>query len=109
MKIATLAGTVFGVGYLRPAPGTWGSLTALPLAFGLHQWGGFPLLAAATVLCTVIGLWAANEMTRDQDDLDPSEFVLDEVGNFLPCMVAWDRHHGIVARLGFRLCPVPPL
>ena len=98
MKIATLAGTVFGVGYLRPAPGTWGSLTALPLAFGLHQWGGFPLLAAATVLCTVIGLWAANEMTRDQDDLDPSEFVLDEVaGQFLALWAisypAWS--HGI--------------
>lgn len=84
MRIATAIGTVLGVGYLRPAPGTWGSLAALPLAYGLHQWGGFPLLAAATVACTLAGLWAAAEMTRGQEDLDPSEFVMDEVaGQFL--------------------------
>ena len=29
--------TTFGVGYLRPAPGTWGSLAALPLAWGVHE------------------------------------------------------------------------
>ena len=45
--------TVFGIGHLRPAPGTWGSLAALPVAWALHQLGGFPLLAAATVLVTV--------------------------------------------------------
>lgn len=79
MTLATLVGTVFGVGYLRPAPGTWGSLAALPLAYGLHVLGGFPLLACATVLVTVIGYWATAAMTLGQDDHDPSEIVIDEV------------------------------
>ena len=84
MNIATAIGTVLGVGYLRPAPGTWGSLVALPLAYGLHLVGGFPLLAAMTLLCTAAGLWAAAEMTRGKEDLDPSEFVMDELaGQFL--------------------------
>ena len=29
-KLAQMIGTVLGVGYVRPAPGTWGSLVALP-------------------------------------------------------------------------------
>jgi phosphatidylglycerophosphatase A len=84
MNVATAIGTVLGVGYLRPAPGTWGSLVALPLAYGLHLVGGFPLLAAMTLICTAAGLWAAAEMTRGKEDLDPSEFVMDELaGQFL--------------------------
>ncbi|MFW8634609.1 phosphatidylglycerophosphatase A [Cribrihabitans pelagius] len=79
MRAATLIGTVFGVGYLRPAPGTWGSLAALPMAYGLHQLGGFLLLAAATLICFAAGVWAAEVMTRGKEDLDPSEFVIDEV------------------------------
>ena len=44
MKIAVLIGTVFRVGYIRPAPGTWGSLISLPYAWLLHVLGGLPLL-----------------------------------------------------------------
>ncbi|KUP92546.1 phosphatidylglycerophosphatase A family protein [Tritonibacter horizontis] len=79
MTLAQLLGTCCGVGHFRPAPGTWGSLLALPLTLLLHQLGGFPLLAAVTVIATVAGYWAATEMTRGQEDLDPSEFVLDEL------------------------------
>ena len=79
MTLASVIATVGGIGYLRPAPGTWGSLAALPLAYGLHQLGGFPLLAAATFICTVIGIWATAEMTKGQSNHDPSEIVIDEV------------------------------
>ncbi|MFC4215213.1 phosphatidylglycerophosphatase A [Pseudophaeobacter arcticus] len=79
MTLASVMATVGGIGYLRPAPGTWGSLAALPLAYGLHQWGGFPLLALATLICTVIGIWATAAMTRGQANHDPSEIVIDEV------------------------------
>ncbi len=79
MTLASMIATVGGTGYLRPAPGTWGSLAALPLAYGLHQLGGFPLLAIATVICTVLGIWATAEMTRGKANHDPSEIVVDEV------------------------------
>ena len=48
--IAQMIATVGGIGYLRPAPGTWGSLAALPLTWALHQIGGFPLVLAAVLL-----------------------------------------------------------
>lgn len=71
--------TVFGVGLLRPAPGTWGSLAALPLAWAVHQVGGFPVFAMATVAVFVLGWWATTEATRGAADHDPSEIVIDEV------------------------------
>ncbi|MBT6188654.1 MAG: phosphatidylglycerophosphatase A [Tateyamaria sp.] len=77
--IARLIGTVGGVGYLRPAPGTWGSAIALPLAWALHIAGGFPALALATLAFFGAGLWATGQMTAGQDDHDPSEIVADEV------------------------------
>ncbi|MBO9444884.1 phosphatidylglycerophosphatase A [Ruegeria sp. R14_0] len=84
MTAARLIGTVCGVGYLRPAPGTWGSLAALPLAWVLHTLGGFPLLVIATIAVFFGGLWATKVMTAGQDDHDPSEIVIDEVaGQFI--------------------------
>ncbi len=84
MTAARLIGTVCGVGYLRPAPGTWGSLAALPLAYILHLIGGFPLLVIATVAAFFGGLWATRVMTEGTDNHDPSEIVIDEVaGQFI--------------------------
>ena len=78
-RLAQLIATVLGVGYVRPAPGTWGSLVALPGGYLLHLWGGFALLAAATCAVCLLGWWATAEITRDGDDHDPSEIVIDEV------------------------------
>lgn len=79
MTAARLIATVGGVGLLRPAPGTWGSAAAIPLAWGLHLIGGFPLLLVATIAVTALGVWAIGEMTRGAADHDPSEAVIDEV------------------------------
>ncbi len=79
MTIDRIIGTFFGAGYLRPAPGTWGSLAALPCALALHWVGGFALLAIGTVIAFAAGLWATGKMTAGSDDHDPSEIVIDEV------------------------------
>jgi phosphatidylglycerophosphatase A len=79
MRLSRLVGTFGGVGLLRPAPGTWGSLAALPAAWGLHVLGGFGLLALATVAVFALGWWAALVETRGGADPDPSEIVIDEV------------------------------
>ena len=71
--------TWFGAGLLRPAPGTWGSLAALPFALGLHLLGGFPALALATLAVFGLGWWVSVIETRGRDDPDPSEIVIDEV------------------------------
>jgi phosphatidylglycerophosphatase A len=44
-----LIATFGGVGDLRPAPGTWGSLAALPFAWALHALGGFWAIALGTL------------------------------------------------------------
>ena len=79
MTLTRMIATFGGVGNLRPAPGTWGSLAALPVALGLHVAGGFWLLFAATGLAFGLGWWATGVETRGQPDADPSEIVIDEV------------------------------
>jgi phosphatidylglycerophosphatase A len=71
--------TFFYIGHLRPAPGTWGSLAAIPVAWGLHILGGWPLLVLATVLIFALGWWATALDTKGKEDHDPSEIVIDEV------------------------------
>ncbi|WP_299280675.1 phosphatidylglycerophosphatase A [uncultured Tateyamaria sp.] len=94
--IARMLATVGGVGYLRPAPGTWGSAVALPMAWVLHQIGGFPLLVAATALYFVAAWWATAHVTAGTTDHDPSEIVADEVVGQWTALAplsyaAWDR------------------
>ncbi|MEL6478730.1 MAG: phosphatidylglycerophosphatase A [Pseudomonadota bacterium] len=66
------------VGTLPKAPGTWGSAVAIPLAWGLHWAGGFPLLLAATFAAFLLGLWATDRYLAGRRE-DPSEVVIDEV------------------------------
>ncbi|MEM9579704.1 MAG: phosphatidylglycerophosphatase A [Pseudomonadota bacterium] len=79
MSAAKIIGTVCYVGYLKPAPGTWGSLAALPLAYAIAQVGTPWLLLAAIPLLYAGGVWATAEMTKGSDNHDPSEIVVDEV------------------------------
>ena len=74
-----LIATFFGVGYLRPAPGTWGSLAALPVAWALNELGGMPLVLVALALAILGGWWATAAFTAARADKDPSEVVIDEV------------------------------
>lgn len=69
----------FGAGLLRPAPGTWASAIAIMLAVGLHWIGGFPLLAAGTLIVTAVGFWAVDRYTDGMEDPDRPEIVIDEV------------------------------
>lgn len=77
--MSRLFATFFYVGLLRPAPGTWGSAAAIPVAYGLHWLGGFPVLLVATLAVFGLGWWATVEATRGKADHDPSEIVIDEV------------------------------
>jgi phosphatidylglycerophosphatase A len=74
-----LIATFFYVGYLRPAPGTWGSLAALPVAYALAVLGGPVLLIVASALAIALGWWATAAEIRAHEDSDPSEIVIDEV------------------------------
>ncbi len=86
--MSKMIATLFGIGRIPFAPGTWGSLAAIPLAYGIHYLGGFPALLAATVAVYFIGLWATTNMTRGQKNHDPSEIVIDEVAGQWTALLA---------------------
>jgi len=90
---SSLLATWFGSGLLPWAPGTWGSLAALP--FGL-------LAASAAVF--VLGLWAAQGYERVTAVKDPGAIVIDEVvGQWIALIPAGLNPLGVVlAFLFFR-------
>lgn len=79
MRMSRLVATFGGVGLLRPAPGSWGSLAALPLGYLLHGLGGFPALFLATLGVTALGAWACLREEQATGAHDASEIVIDEV------------------------------
>ena len=70
--------TAGGVGLIPLAPGTFGSIVAIPLAWLLHMVGGIWLVVIATVAIFAIGLWASAIYLQGRKE-DPSEVVIDEV------------------------------
>ena len=81
--------TWFGVGLLPRAPGTWGSLAALPVAWAIAYLGGLPALIAATLVVSLIGCWAAERYIRAHGQEDPGDIVVDEVaGQWLTLLPA---------------------
>jgi phosphatidylglycerophosphatase A len=69
----------FGAGWIRPAPGTWGSAAALPFGWLLWWLGGPPALAIAAGVVFLIGWWASERIVRMDGLEDPSWVVIDEV------------------------------
>lgn len=75
--------TGFGSGYLRPAPGTWGTLSGLAawllLVGAVRGWSlpAWTLLAAPPVL-TLMAVWAAGRVVAESGHKDPSFVVADE-------------------------------
>lgn len=61
------------------APGTWGTLAAMPLAYGLILAGGPLLLFGVAVLIFAVGVWAAGKYAAMLEASDPSDVVIDEV------------------------------
>lgn len=76
---AALAATWFGSGLLRPAPGTWGTIAALPFAFVIEWAGGPFVLALAALLVFTVGVWAAGHYCVAAEKDDAPEIVIDEV------------------------------
>ena len=69
----------FYAGFLRPAPGTWGSLAALPVAWAFWQVGGPILLAVAIIAALAGGTVAIARELEESGAHDPGWIVIDEV------------------------------
>ncbi|MDA9673216.1 phosphatidylglycerophosphatase A [Paracoccaceae bacterium] len=72
--------TFFYVGFLRPAPGTWGSLAGIILAFILLVITDFFSFCFILLFIILIGFWSTkNYIEENSEKSDPSEIVIDEV------------------------------
>jgi phosphatidylglycerophosphatase A len=76
-RAALAIATVFGVGYIPFAPGTFGSLAGLLLWCVLPASAAAHLIAIAVV--STVGSWAGGVAERHFKRTDPGQIVIDEV------------------------------
>ncbi len=70
--------SVFGLGFIKKAPGTFGSIPGLLLGYGLSH---LPILAGIFILSllTYFSVLAIRKVESELNAHDPSEIVIDEV------------------------------
>jgi phosphatidylglycerophosphatase A len=89
---ATLVATFFGIGRLRPGPGTWASAATVLLwaAFGhaIEPSLRIPVLVFVAVLVVTAGIPAATQVSRASATKDPQFVVVDEVAGQLIALIA---------------------
>ena len=93
--------TGFGAGYLPKAPGTWGSLVALPLHFFLRQLAPNHYALALTGIF-FIAVITAGQAEKILDRKDPGVVVIDEVIGMLITLIA-APNNPLIWLLGFAL------
>jgi phosphatidylglycerophosphatase A len=89
---AVLIATFFGVGRLRPGPGTWASTAAVlswaAVAHTIQPSLRTPVAIAAAFVITLIGIPAATRVSRESATKDPQFVVIDEVAGQLISLIA---------------------
>jgi phosphatidylglycerophosphatase A len=73
----------FGAGLAPFAPGTFGTLVAIPIALLLGRYGGNAEFIVAIVVFLVVGAWASDVAGRNLGQRDHGAIVIDEVAAFL--------------------------
>jgi len=76
----------FGTGLLPVAPGTWGTVAAIPVYLLLVVWG-WPIYIGATAALFLLGVWLSERSARALGVHDHPAIVWDEIVGFLVTMV----------------------
>jgi phosphatidylglycerophosphatase A len=103
-----------GAGLAPMAPGTFGTLVAIPLALLLRAYAGAVEFVVAIVILSVVGVWAAQVTGRHLGVPDHGAIVVDEIAAFLLVLflVGPDWNRVAFAFLIFRLFDIvkpPPI
>ncbi len=94
-RVLLFVASGFGAGYLPAAPGTWGSLVALPIHWLLSRLSpaGYGIALAVVV---AVGMASAGAAEKILDRPDPGVVVIDEIAGMLvalapfePGLVTW--------------------
>jgi phosphatidylglycerophosphatase A len=113
-----MVATFFGVGRIRPGPGTWGSATTIILWWFLTRlipsaWY-VPSAIVLAILMIAIGIPAASRAARGAGIEDPGFVVIDEVAGQLITLIAvpltWKSLAvGFILFRGFDIVKPPPI
>ena len=98
--VARAVATAGGAGYSPVAPGTCGTVVAVPLAWvcrGSDTWQFLALI----VVVTLVGIVAAHRADRDWGSHDSGRIVIDEVAGYLATVALVDRGSWWVLGIGF--------
>ena len=82
----------FGSGLAKKAPGTFGTLAAIPV-YLLFKLTGMPVYSLLTVIVTVVGVWLCDWAAEKLGEHDFGGIVWDEIAGYLITMwlapVSW--------------------
>lgn len=86
LSVYRIIATFFCAGYAPKAPGTAGTIAALPL-YGILRRLSLPRYLFATAIITLLGVFVSGKM-EEQWGNDPSQVVIDEVVGLLITLVS---------------------
>ncbi len=109
LGVEKLSASVFGIGFLPLAPGTWSSVAAVLIWYFIHQEIHFtPALQFACIIAVCIaGLWSSIRLENEWGK-DPSQIVIDEwAGMWIACFLipsGWENF--LMAFIAFRVLDI---
>jgi phosphatidylglycerophosphatase A len=115
---ATQVATFFGIGRLRPGPGTWASAVTVVIwaavAYELPPALRTPVAVTLAALVTLVGIPAATRVARAAAVKDPQFVVIDEVAGQLIALIAvplaWKTFlAGLILFRAFDIVKPPPV
>lgn len=95
-RIVTLLASGLGLGFVPFAPGTFGTLLGMVLAFL------FPDNKIMIGAVAVLGIWIANEAEVIFQQHDSPKIVIDEAAGYLLASYGWSGYYLLVAFVLFR-------
>jgi phosphatidylglycerophosphatase A len=115
---ASLTATFFGIGHMRPGPGTWGSAVTVICWWAITHWikPSVQSITATLIVVFVVlaGIPAATRVSRAFAKKDPQFVVIDEVAGQLIALIAvpvsWKSLlAGFILFRGFDIVKPPPV
>jgi phosphatidylglycerophosphatase A len=92
-KVSFILATAFGAGFTPKAPGTAGTVVAIPLTYLVNKYLPLPLVIAVWAIILIAGTWSAYHVNRITQTEDNQKIVIDEVLGYgitmIGCGTAW--------------------
>jgi phosphatidylglycerophosphatase A len=85
-KFVISSATLFGIGNIAKAPGTWGTLVTLPFCYLLMHFGSL-IYMIVTLFLTIYAIWAADLYEQQASGHDAKQIVIDESVGILITLV----------------------